>query len=340
MVDLSTSYAGLTLKNPLVVSASPLCQELSNLRRMEDAGAAAIVLHSLFEEQILIESNELDKYLSNLADVSGEATSYYPDLEKLKIGPDAYLEYIRQAKETVGIPVFGSLNGVSEGGWVRYAKLMEEAGADGVELNIYFLPTDGEEDSTTVEARYVELVRAVKAQLKIPLTVKIGPYFTSLVHFAKRLDEAGTDALVIFNRFYQPDFDLSTREVVPGLQLSTSYELTLRLHWAAILSGRINSDIGITGGVHSPADVIKSMMAGGRVAMTTSALIESGVGVLRSMLSGVEGWMEKERYQSVRQMQGSMSQQNVANPAAYNRANYMKVLSSYSVRDLAMQGTK
>jgi len=170
--------------------------------------------------------------------------------------------------------------------------------------------------------------------------VKIGPYFTSLVHFAKRLDEAGADALVIFNRFYQPDFDLSTREVVPGLQLSTSYELTLRLHWAAILSGRINSDIGITGGVHSPADVIKSMMAGGRVAMTTSALIESGVGVLRSMLSGVEGWMEKERYQSVRQMQGSMSQQNVANPAAYNRANYMKVLSSYSVRDLAMQGTK
>jgi dihydroorotate dehydrogenase (fumarate) len=335
MVDLSTNYAGLTLKNPLVVSSSPLCKEIGNLRRMEDAGAAAIVLHSLFEEQINIESDELDKYLWNSAEVSAEATNYYPGAENFSIGPDAYLEHIRKAKQAVGIPVFGSLNGVSEGGWVKYAKLMEEAGADGVELNIYFLAIDGEEDSASVEGHYVELVKAVKAQLKVPLAVKVGPYFSSMTNIAKRLDTAGADALVIFNRFYQPDFNLSTLEVVPDLQLSNSSELTLRLHWAAVLFSRIKADIAITGGVHSPADVIKAMMAGARVAMTTSALIENGIGAMRSMLNGMEGWMEKNLYQSIRQMQGSMSQENVANPAAFNRANYMKVLSSYSLRDLA-----
>jgi len=324
MVDLSTNYAGLTLKNPLVVSSSPLCKEIGNLRRMEDAGAAAIVLHSLFEEQINIESDELDKYLWNSAEVSAEATNYYPGAENFSIGPDAYLEHIRKAKQAVGIPVFGSLNGVSEGGWVKYAKLMEEAGADGVELNIYFLAIDGEEDSASVEGHYVELVKAVKAQLKVPLAVKVGPYFSSMTNIAKRLDTAGADALVIFNRFYQPD-----------LQLSNSSELTLRLHWAAVLFSRIKADIAITGGVHSPADVIKAMMAGARVAMTTSALIENGIGAMRSMLNGMEGWMEKNLYQSILQMQGSMSQENVANPAAFNRANYMKVLSSYSLRDLA-----
>ena len=340
MVDLSTSYAGLTLKNPLVVSASPLCKEIANLRRMEDAGAAAIVLHSLFEEQINIESNELDKYLWNSVGISAEAANYYPGTENFNIGPDAYLEHIRKAKDAVSIPVFGSLNGVSEGGWVRYAKLMEEAGADGVELNIYFLATDGEEDSASVEAQYVELVRAVKAQLKVPLAVKIGPYFSSITNLAKKLDAAGADALVIFNRFYQPDFDLNTLEVVPGLQLSTSQELTLRLHWAAVLFGRIKADIAITGGVHSSEDVIKSMLAGARVAMTTSALIERGIGLLRSMLTGVEGWVERNEYQSIRQMQGSMSQQNVANPAAFNRANYMKVLSTYALEDSAALKTR
>jgi dihydroorotate dehydrogenase (fumarate) len=340
MVDLSTSYAGLTLKNPLVVSGSPLCKEIGNLRRMEDAGAAAIVLHSLFEEQINIESNELDKYLWHSADVSAEATSYYPNLENFGIGPDAYLEHIRKAKEAVSVPIFGSLNGVSEGGWVRYAKLMEEAGADGIELNIYFLATDGQEDSATVEAQYVHLVQALRVQLKVPLTVKIGPYFSSMTNFAKRLDAAGANALVIFNRFYQPDFDIATLEVAPSLELSRISELSLRLHWAAVLFGRIKADIAITGGVHSSTDVIKSMMAGARVAMTTSAMLESGIGVLSSMLTGLEGWMEKNFYQSIRQMQGSMSQQNVANPAAFNRANYMKVLSSYALRDLAAQGTK
>jgi dihydroorotate dehydrogenase (fumarate) len=340
MVDLSTSYAGLTLKNPLVVSSSPLCKEIGNLRRMEDAGAAAIVLHSLFEEQINIESNELDKYLWNSSGVSAEAAEYFPGAENFSIGPDAYLEHIRKAKEAVSIPVFGSLNGVSEGGWVRYAKLMEEAGADGVELNIYFLATNGDESSASVENQYVELVQAVKAQLKVPLAVKIGPYFSSITNLGKRLDAAGADALVIFNRFYQPDFDLNTLEVIPGLQLSTSQELTLRLHWAAVLFDRIKADIAITGGVHSSEDVIKSMLAGARVAMTTSALLERGIGLLRSMLTGVEGWVERNEYQSIRQMQGSMSQQKVANPAAFNRANYMKVLSTYALEDAVAQRSR
>ena len=340
MVDLSTSYAGLTLKNPLVVSASPLCMEIDNLRRMEDAGAAAIVLHSLFEEQINIESNELDKYLWSSADVSAEATDFYPSLKNFNIGPEAYLQHIRKAKQAVGVPVFGSLNGVSEGGWVRYAKLMEEAGADGVELNIYFLATDEQVSGASIENQYVQLVQAVRVQLKVPLTVKIGPYFSSMTHFAKRLDQAGADALIIFNRFYQPDFDLDTLEVVPNLELSRSSELTLRLHWAAVLFERIKADIAITGGVHTSADVIKSMMAGARVAMTASALFERGIGALKPMLAGVEAWMEKNEYQSIRQMQGSMSQQKVANPAALNRANYMKVLSSYALRDVTAPAAK
>jgi dihydroorotate dehydrogenase (fumarate) len=307
---------------------------------MEDAGAAAIVLHSLFEEQINIESNELDKYLWNSSGVSAEAAEYFPGAENFSIGPDAYLEHIRKAKEAVSIPVFGSLNGVSEGGWVRYAKLMEEAGADGVELNIYFLATNGDESSASVENQYVELVQAVKAQLKVPLAVKIGPYFSSITNLGKRLDAAGADALVIFNRFYQPDFDLNTLEVIPGLQLSTSQELTLRLHWAAVLFDRIKADIAITGGVHSSEDVIKSMLAGARVAMTTSALLERGIGLLRSMLTGVEGWVERNEYQSIQQMQGSMSQQKVANPAAFNRANYMKVLSTYALEDAVAQRSR
>lgn len=340
MVDLSTSYAGLTLKNPLVVSASPLTKEIGNLRQMEDAGTAAIVLHSLFEEQINIESNELDSHLWNSTDVSAEASSYYPDMDNYNMGPEAYLEHIRKAKQAVSVPIFGSLNGVSEGGWVGSAKLMEEAGADGIELNIYFLATNAKENSTAVEDRYVQLVRAVKAQLKVPLTVKIGPYFSSMTHFAKRLEEAGADGLVLFNRFYQPDFDLETMEVVPRLELSRSSELTLRLHWTAILYSHINADIAITGGVHTCADILKSMMAGARVVMTTSALLEGGIDVLKPMLADVKNWMEKHEYESIRQMQGSMSQMNVPNPAAFNRTNYMKVLSNYSLRDMAGSASK
>jgi dihydroorotate dehydrogenase (fumarate) len=340
MVNLSTSYAGLTLKNPLVVSSSPLCKEISNLRRMEDCGASAIVLHSLFEEQINIESNELDKFLWNSSDVSAEGTDYFPDLKNYNIGPDAYLEHLRRAKQALGIPVFGSLNGVSEGGWVKYAKLMEDAGADGVELNIYFLATDPNQDSALIEHQYLHLVEVIKSQLKVPLVVKVGPYFSSMANFAKRLDDAGANALVIFNRFYQPNFDLNSLEVVPDLHLSRSEELSLRLHWASVLFGRIRADLGITGGVHTTEDVIKSMMAGARVAMTTSALLESGIGYLKTLLAGVESWADSREYESIQQMQGSMSQQNVAHPAAFNRANYMKVLGSYALDDFAAAGTR
>lgn len=331
MTDLRTTYLGLELKNPVVASASPLTQELGNVRRLEDAGAAAIVMHSLFEEQINLESNSLDRYLSLGSDVSPEAMQMFPDMTNYNIGPDAYLEHLRKAKAAVGIPVIGSLNGVSKGGWTRYAKLMEEAGADAIELNIYYLPTDPNFSGAAVEDMYFDLVTAVKQTVRVPVAVKIGPFFSSLPNIGLRLDRAGADALVMFNRFYQPDFDLENLDVVPSLQLSRSNELRLRLHWAAILFGKIKADIAITGGVHTPYDVIKAMMAGARVAMTTSALLEHGIDYLRFLVGDVREWLEKHEYESIRQMQGSMSQKSVAQPAAFERANYMKVLSSYSV---------
>lgn len=331
MIDLSTKYLGMKLKNPLVVSASPLCKDVSNIRKMEDVGASAVVLHSLFEEQINLESNELDKFLSFGSDVSAEALDMFPDMGNYNIGPDGYLEHIRKAKAAVKIPVIASLNGISAGGWTRYAKLMEEAGADAIELNIYYLPTDPELSGSAIEQMHVELVTSVKKSVKIPVAVKLGPYFSAFAHLAKELDEAGANGLVIFNRFYQPDFDLNNLEVTPNLVLSRSNELKLRIHWAAILFGKISADIAITGGVHTPEDVIKSMMAGARVAMTTSALLEQGIGYANGILRGVEAWMQERGYESIHQMQGSMSQKNVAQPAAFERGNYMKVLSSYAM---------
>jgi dihydroorotate dehydrogenase (fumarate) len=331
MIDLTTKYLGLKLKSPIVVSAGPLCKDLGNIKQMEDAGASAVVLHSLFEEQINVESNELDRFLWASSEVSAESSTYYPDMESFGIGPDAYLEHIRKAKAAVKIPVIASLNGVSKGGWTSYAKQMEEAGADALELNIYFMATDPKQTSLDVENMYTELVRSVKSTLKIPVAVKIGPYFSSMVNMARKLDDAGADALVLFNRFYQPDFDLENLEVVPNLVLSRSNELKLRLHWTAVLYGQIAADMAITGGVHVAEDVVKSMMAGARVAMTTSALLEHGIDYLKVLNTNLVEWLEKHEYDSVVQMQGSMSQKNVANPAAFERANYMKVLSSYSI---------
>ncbi|HWR35008.1 MAG TPA: dihydroorotate dehydrogenase-like protein [Clostridia bacterium] len=330
MTDLRTKYLGLQLNNPIVVSAGPLCKDVANIRKMEDAGAGAVVLHSLFEEQINIESNELDRFLWNSADVSAESQSYFPDMQTYNLGPDAYLEHIRKAKSAVKIPVIASLNGVSKGGWVRYAKDMEQAGADAVELNIYFLPTDPAMASADVENMYVELVAAVKSTLKIPVAVKIGPFFSAMGNMAQRFDKAGADALVLFNRFYQPDFDLDALEVVPNLVLSRSNELKLRLHWVAILFGKIKADMAITGGVHTAEDIVKSIMAGAKVAMTTSALLEHGIEYVSTLRTNLGGWLEEHEYDSIAQMQGSMSQKNVAHPAAFERANYMKVLSSYS----------
>jgi dihydroorotate dehydrogenase (fumarate) len=332
MIDLSTTYLGLTLKNPVVVSPSPLCQELGSIRQMEDAGASAVVLHSLFEEQLTLDSQDLDHFLAHGTDSFAEALSYFPDLGQYNLGPDGYLEHIRKAKAAVKIPIIGSLNGVSTGGWISYAKKIEQAGADALELNVYYIPTDPEMSGAQVEQMYVDLVRDVRASVKIPVAVKLGPYFSALAAMARRLDQAGANGLVLFNRFYQPDFDLEKLEVTPNLVLSRSDELRLRLTWVGILYGHIKADMAITGGVHTAEDAIKSMMAGARVAMMTSALLRNGVKHIGAVLEGMKAWMEQHEYASIRQMQGSMSQKAVAEPAAFVRANYMKVLSSYAMK--------
>lgn len=332
MTDLSTNYLGLALKNPIIASASPLCEDLGTVRRMEDAGAAAVVMHSLFEEQLSLESNDLDRFLSHGTESFPEALSYFPDMTQYNLGPDGYLEHLRRAKAAVAIPVIGSLNGVSTGGWIRFAKQIEETGVDGLELNVYYIPTDPEMSGARVEQMYLDLVRDMRASVRIPVAVKLGPYFSAMAHMARRLDQVGADALVLFNRFYQPDFDLDKLEVVPNLRLSTSDELRLRLCWAAILYGHVRCDLAITGGIHTAADVVKAMMAGARAAMTTSALLMHGVEHLTTLRAGLVAWMEEHEYESVRQMQGSMSQKSVAEPAAFERANYMKVLRSYALR--------
>lgn len=329
MIDLSTTYMGLHLKNPLVVSPSPLCEDIDNIRRMEESGSAAVVLHSLFEEQIALESQDLDYYLTQGTYSFAESLTYFPDLGDYKLGPDEYLEHIRRAKEAVDIPIIGSLNGVSTGGWIKYAKAIEEAGADALELNIYYIPTNPNMTSEQVEGMYADLVRGVKTRVNIPVAVKISPYFSSTPNMARRLDRVGANALVLFNRFYQPDLNIENLEVVPNLVLSTSDELRLRLRWVAILYGQIQADMAVTGGVHSAEDVMKTMMLGARVAMMTSALLKNSIHYLKTVLNDVVAWMEQHEYESISQIQGIMSQQSVAEPAAFERANYMKVLHSY-----------
>lgn len=330
MADLTTNYLGIKLRNPLVVSPSPLCDNIDNIKRMEDRGASAVVLHSLFEEQITLLSHELDSNLSYGAESFAEAITYFPDLGDFRMGPDAYLEHIHKAKQTVSIPIIGSLNGVSKGGWIEYAKKIQEAGADALELNIYFIPTDPNMTSDYVSNMYVDLVREIRKEVTIPLAVKIGPYFSSLPNVAKRLAEAGANALVFFNRFYQPDFDLDNLEVVPHINLSTSSTLLLRLRWVAILYGRIPIDFAITGGVHTAEDVVKSMMAGAKVAMMTSALLKFGIPHLSTVLKKLEQWMNEHEYDSIEIMQGSMSQKSVNEPTAFERANYMHALTRYT----------
>lgn len=329
MIDLSTTYLGLELKNPLVISGNPLCKDIDMICRMEEVGASAVVLHSLFEEQLDAESHHLDRYLSHGTESYAEAIDYFPDMEEYKLGPEEYLDHIEKAKKAVDIPVIASLNGVTSGGWIDYAKWIESAGADALELNIYFVAADLDMSSAGVDALYYELVEDIRKEVSIPLAVKLSPYFSSPGYVCKKLTEAGANGLVLFNRFYQPDFDLEHLTVVPHLTLSHPYELLLRLHWTAMLHGRVNSDIAITGGVHHGTDVIKCMMAGAQVAMVASGLMKHGFDQIRTMLEETEAWMKHKEYESIRQMQGSMSQENVAEPAAFERANYIKVLSSY-----------
>jgi dihydroorotate dehydrogenase (fumarate) len=314
---------------------------------MEDAGAGAVVLHSLFEEQIIRESEELHQGLSAGTESFAESLTYLPEVTKYKQvpdfgvpgatpdmtrynrGPEGYLEHVRRAVEAVSIPVIASLNATSPGGWVKYARKIEEAGASALELNIYFMPTNPNTSGSDIEKTYCELVRQVKHTIRIPVAVKLGPYFSAMANFAQELDKAGADALVLFNRFYQPDFDIENLEVVPTVALSTSQELLLRLHWVAILYGHIRPDLAITGGVHEAEDVLKAMMAGARVAMMTSVLLRYGISHLERVRQDLIHWMEEHEYESIRQMQGSLSLRSVPNPAAFERANYMRVLGSY-----------
>lgn len=329
MVDLKTTYLGLELKNPLVASASPLSEDVDTVKALEEAGISAIVMYSLFEEQIIRESLELDRYLNENTNSFAEALSYIPEMGRYSLTPDIYLEQVKALKTAVNIPIIGSLNGVSTGGWLEYAKKIEDAGADALELNLYYLPTDLELTGAQLENAYITLVRDIRTEIKIPIAVKLSPSFTSLPNFAKRLADAGANGLVLFNRFYQPDFDLENLEVVPNLKLSKSAELRMPLRWIALLYGRIDVDFALTSGVHKAEDVLKAMMAGAKVAMTASALLKKGPKRAAKILKNLETWMEENEYKSIQQMQGSMSQKAVTDPAAFERANYMKVLNSY-----------
>jgi dihydroorotate dehydrogenase (fumarate) len=329
MPDLTTTYLGLSLRNPLVASASPLSKKLDRVRQLEDAGAAAVVMYSLFEEQITREIDDLDCYLNLATNSYAEALSYFPDLDHYNVGPDGYLEHLRRVKEAVDIPVIGSLNGISAGGWVDYAQKIEQAGADALELNIYYLPTDLELSSHTLEKIYVNLVREVRGVIHIPLTLKLSPFVTALPHFARRLTEAGANGLVLFNRFYQPDFDLEDFEVVPHLELSTSHELLLPLRWIALLYGHVSADLALTSGVHRVQDVVKAVMAGANVTMLASELLLHGPERIRQLQEELDKWMEQHEYLSVSQMRGCMSQGAVVEPAAFERANYMKALNLF-----------
>ena len=329
MVDLKTTYLGLELKNPLVASASPLSESVETVSALEEAGISAVVMYSLFEEQIIHESMELDRFLNKDTNSFAEALNYLPEMGRYSLTPDVYLEQVKTLKDTVNIPVIGSLNGVSTGGWIEYAQKIEGAGADALELNLYYLPTDLELTSAQLETAYITLVQDIRSKINIPIAVKLSPSFTALPNFAKRLADVGADGLVLFNRFYQPDFDLDELKVVPNLKLSKSAELRLPLRWIALLYGRVDVDFALTSGVYEADDVLKAMMAGAKVAMTASALLKKGPKHATKILSKLEKWMEENEYNSIRQMQGSMSQKAVADPAALERANYMKVLNSY-----------
>jgi dihydroorotate dehydrogenase (fumarate) len=329
MVDLTTNYLGLELKNPFCASSSPLTNKLETALKLEEAGVAAIVMPSLFEEQIIHDALRLDRDYLRGSESYAEALSYLPDFGQYSIGPEKYLENLSKVKKAVSIPVLGSLNGVSTGGWVDYAHRIEQAGADALELNLYEVCTDPEMSSQELEDRHVALVEDVRARVSIPLAIKLSPFYTALPNFARRLTDAGVNGLVLFNRFYQPDFDLELLEVVPHLVLSNSHELRLPLRWIAILHGRVPVDLGLTGGMHSAEDMLKAVMAGASATMVASELLMHGFGRVSEILNDVQEWMEEHEYLSIRQMKGSMSQQAVGDPSAFERANYMKVLSSY-----------
>jgi dihydroorotate dehydrogenase (fumarate) len=328
-MDLTTNYLGMTLRTPIVPSASPLSEEISCIRRMEDAGAAAVVLYSLFEEQLVRDQLELHQHLTDYTHSFAEALSFFPEPSEFRLGPEGYLEHIRKAKQAVDIPIIASLNGSSIGGWTAYARNIQQAGADALELNIYYIPTDMEHSGAQIEQTYLDILRAVRAAVTIPVAVKVSPFFSNMANMARRLDEAGADSLVLFNRFYQPDIDLDTLDVRPHILLSTPQALRLPLTWIGILHGRIGADLAATGGIHTAYDVLKMLMAGANVTMLCSALLAHGIEHIAQLETGMRVWLEEHEFESVRQMQGSMSQLKCADPGAFERAQYIKALKGY-----------
>jgi len=328
MIDLTTTYLGLKLKNPIIVSASPLSAYIDNIQRMENAGAAAVVLPSLFEEQIELQSMGIETVTAENQATLPDALKHLPEMKGYNQGASGYLALIYQAKRAVSIPIIASLNGYFGGGWVQYARLIEAAGADALELNIYYLATQPHITGQEVEAMYLNLVRDVKANTHIPIAVKLCPYFSALANMAQQFDNIGADALVLFNRFYQPDIDLTSDLVVPSLDLSSSTELRLRLRWTAILSSFIQADIGVTGGVHQAKDIVKSILAGAKTTLIASVLLNRGIEHINQMLTDLHDWMDENGYENIRSMRGQMSQEKVDDPAAFERANYMNVLKS------------
>jgi dihydroorotate dehydrogenase (fumarate) len=328
-MDLTTRYMGLALKNPFVASASPLSESLDKIKRLEDNGASAVVMFSLFEEQIRHDNAAVEHFLSVGTESFGEALSYFPPVDEYDVGPQQYLELIRKASAAVQIPIIASLNGISERGWVDFARNMQDAGAKGIELNVFYIPTEMYRTGEQIEQQYIDIVQAVKSAVTVPVAVKMSPYFSAIANMAGRLERAGADALVLFNRFYQPDFDIENRVIVPSLTLSKPEEIRLPLLWIALLYGRVNCSLGATTGVHSAVEAIKYLMAGADVVMSTSALLQQGPAFLSRLVSDVAGWMDKRGYASVGQLRGSMSQKAVPDSTAFVRGNYIKIIEGY-----------
>ncbi|MDD4362976.1 MAG: dihydroorotate dehydrogenase-like protein [Atribacterota bacterium] len=329
MTDLSTKYLGIKLKNPIVASASPLCEDIGNIKQMEKSGISAIVLHSLFEEQILLQEKELDYALTQGTEAYAESLSYFPDTDNYRFAPDEYIEYIAKVKKAVDIPIIGSLNGISNSGWIDYGKKIEDAGADALELNIYYLPTKKNVTGEYVENNYIDLIKSIKKNIEIPIAVKLSPYFSSIPDIADKLAGEGADGLVLFNRFYQPDIDIVKMSITPDLELSSSSELRLRLRWVGLLYQKIKTDLAITGGIHTAEDIIKGILAGANVTMITSALLLKGISYIEELITDLEEWMRKSQYDSIHDIQGLLSHKNIKETDAFERANYLKVLRSY-----------
>ena len=329
-MDLTTNYLGLKLRTPLVVAASPLSEDLDNIKRMEDAGAAAIVLYSLFEEQLRQDRLELNQHLQQGTESFAESLSYFPDAEEYRLGPEEYLKHVSAAKKATRIPIIASLNGSSTGGWTEYAKQIQKAGADALELNIYYIPTDMNLTGTEVELTYLEILKAVKAEVTVPVAVKLSPFFSNFANMAKRLDQAGADGLVLFNRFYQPDIELESLEVKPNILLSTPMAARLPLRWIALLHGRLQASLAATSGIHRASDALKMLMAGADVTMLCSTLLRHGIPQISLIERDLAGWLQEHEYESVKQLKGSLSQKNCPEPAAFERAQYMKALTGYN----------